>query len=160
MGLAALGLGIWLGLCFLIIGDAIPASYQITRFPFGPNVYELSEPTIDWTDFKGRVELALKGETFAITIFEGSDKSGQNWVNMIGIVEKVADQSKVTMLVLSIHENVLGDPSKIKTTTFYHKAYIETGIPDFKMILMSPEPDLREYIEKRIMAEKVKKHAI
>ncbi len=163
LGLTILGLAIWIGLCFLVISDAVPANYQvvnyqITRFQFGPHTYELSEPTIDWTNFRGRVTEVMRLDTFFLYVFEGSDAAGDNWVVMPFIVDLRGNRKEPVILCVSINENVTGEVSKMKSTNFYHQGYIETGKEDYRLRTMNPPPDFKKYIEGRI--EKGKKHAI
>ena len=134
-------------------------AYQITQFPAGKDTYTLSEPIVDWLVFKGKSMPVIQEDDFILLIFEGSSPDESNWVTIAMLGDK--ETNKLIVIAISIHEGVTsGDPSKMKTTNFYHKTFLETGKPDFKMVRMEKEPYIKKFIDEKRLKSRIKKQSI
>lgn len=146
-----------LGLVLLPFG--VGFTYQITQFSAGEEQYVLSEPTIDWLGFMGKTIPIFVEPDFAFMMFEGSNPDQSQWVNILMLSERL--ERKIYILIVAIHEGVTsGDSKKMKTTTLYHKSIIEGQKADFKLIKMNPEPDMKKFIDDRMLRSKIKNRSV
>jgi len=106
--------------------------YQITTFKFGPHLYVFSEPTVDIEKFKGHMSPVIVEDEWALTFWEGSDPTQDQWVMIGTIFERRGPHGSIVFVQVSTGVTS-GVSEKMTSTTFVDLQFIDTGTPSYKL---------------------------